>query len=218
VISDDTWPVLATLASISPSKYRSVILPSSCTSGSAMATRAASPVRNTRIVGLPGKSSMTVRSSPAAMIAFLKLAWTAAAWLASIRVPICAHALDNQRIDACVHRFNGALYRSDAVDDGHTCVVQSRGEQRGITRGGEYVPNLGHDELVDDGWIASPALDHPIGRAWPVGELAHPSQVSPALGGQRLDHAHAATLGDGGGQFGPGDARHRRLDDGILDV
>jgi len=104
------------------------------------------------------------------------------------------------------------------VDDGHACVVQSRGEQRGVTRGGEYVPNLGRDELIDDGRIAFPAQDHQIGRDWPVGELAHPVQVGPALGGQRLDHAQTATLGDGSGQFGSRDIRHGRLDDGVLDV
>ena len=63
-----------------------------------------------------------------------------------------------------------------------------------------------------------PALDHQIGRDWPVGELAHPVQVGAAFGGQRLDHAQAATLGDGSGQFGSRDIRHGRLDDGVLDV
>ena len=78
--------------------------------------------------------------------------------------------------------------------------------------------NLGGDQLVDDRRVTLPALDHQIGRDRAVGELAHPAQVSPTFWGQGLDHAHAATLGDGGGQFSPGDVRHRRLDDGVLDA
>jgi hypothetical protein len=78
--------------------------------------------------------------------------------------------------------------------------------------------NLGGDQLLDDGRVTLPTLDHQVGRDWAVGELAHPAQVSATFGGQRLDHSKAATFGDGGGQFGPGDVRHRRLDDGVLDA
>jgi hypothetical protein len=80
------------------------------------------------------------------------------------------------------------------------------------------VPNLGRDELVDDGRIALPALDHQVRRHWPVGEFPHPTQVGPAFWGKRLDHAEATALGDRGGQFGPGDVCHRCLDDGVLDI
>jgi hypothetical protein len=99
------------------------------------------------------------------------------------------HALDHQRIDAGVRSLHRALERSDDVDDGHACLVQPGGEQGRVTRGGEHVPNLGRDELVDDGRIAFPALDHQVRRHRPVGEFAHPAQVSAAFWGQRLDHA-----------------------------
>ena len=78
--------------------------------------------------------------------------------------------------------------------------------------------HLGGDELVDDRRVTLPALDHQIGRDRAVGELTHPAEVSPTVRGQGLDHAHAAALGDGGGQFGPGDVRHRCLNDGVLDA
>ncbi len=104
------------------------------------------------------------------------------------------------------------------MDDRHARVVQPRGEQGRVARRGEYVPDLRRGEFVDDGRVSFPALDHQIGRDWPIGEVAHPVQVSPALGGQRLDHAEAATFGDGGCEFGSRDVRHRRLDDGVFDV
>jgi len=87
------------------------------------------------------------------------------------------------------------------VDDSHARIVQPGGEQGRVTSGGEDVADLSGDELVDDGRIALPALDHQVRRNRPVGQLPHPPQVSAAIRGQGLDHAEAAAFGDRGGQF-----------------
>ena len=84
----DTWPVLATLACMSPPKYRPVMSVSRGVGRPASAASIARCVRSTRMVGLPGRSSSTVPASSAATMASLKLWCTPASRLASILVPI----------------------------------------------------------------------------------------------------------------------------------
>jgi hypothetical protein len=71
---------------------------------------------------------------------------------------------------------------------------------------------LSGGQHVDDRRIVLPPLDHEVRGNGPVGQLAYPAQIGAALRGQGLDHAHAAALGDGGGEFGARDEGHRRLD------
>gem|GEM_PF-2717718 len=85
----------------------------------------------------------------------------------------------------------------------------------GIAGGGEYVANPSGHQFVDDGGVAFPALDHQVGRDRAFGEFTHPAKVGATFGGQRLDHFQTAPLGDSGGQLGPRDVGHRRLNDGI---
>jgi len=104
------------------------------------------------------------------------------------------------------------------VYDGHPRVVQPIGEKRRITGRREDVAHSRLGERVDDGRVLLPALDHQVSRDRPVGQLADAMQVLATLGGQRLDHAEAARLRDGGGKLHPGDVGHRRLDDRILNA
>jgi hypothetical protein len=76
----------------------------------------------------------------------------------------------------------------------HARVVQTIGEQCRITCGGEDVAHLGRGQRLDDRRVTLPPLDHQVRGNGPVGELAHPAQIGAPLGGQGLDHAHAAAF------------------------
>lgn len=80
------------------------------------------------------------------------------------------------------------------------------------------MPDPGRGQHVDDRRARLPTLDHQVGAHGPVGEVAHPQQVGPALGGQRLDHAWPAARGHRRREFSAGDVGHRGLHDGELDT
>ena len=129
-------------------------------------------------------------------------------------------AFHHQAVHAGLDGADGGFQRGHDVKHG-----QARLFERGAIfawvagRGGDEFDALVGDE-IDDAGVAHEGLGDIDAEGF-CSELAHAGDFVAygiELAGRGFDDAHAAGVGDGGGELRAGDPAHGRLDDGQLDI